>query len=183
MAASDMLVPTRQLTETCARCHHTAGQHRLGAVRSWEYCQAPDCLCPGWCSTLECATCDHGTPRWAGYAQCLACLDYRVLPSDYVYKSIVGFDSEAAIAEIRKWRAEWEWKHYGFELTLDRQHLFPESTAPSKYADRHTTLGRKLYYSRWVVQHRRKRMPSKDIPACLTPCDSPSSATVAARKA
>ena len=183
MAASDMLVPTRQLSETCARCRHTAGQHHLGAVRSWEYCLATDCLCPGWCSTVECATCDYGTPRWAGYAQCLACLDYRVLPSDYVYKSIVGFDSEAAIAEIRKWRAEWEWKHYGFELTLDRQHLFPESTAPSKYADRHTTLGRKLYYSRWVVQHRRKRMPSKDIPACLTPCDSPSSATVAARKA
>ena len=151
MPASDLLVPTRQLSEVCARCHHTAGQHHLGAVRSWEYCLATDCLCPGWCSTVECATCDYGTPRWAGYAQCLACLDYRVKPCDYVYKSVVGFDTESAIAEIRRHRLEWEVKHPGWHLDLDQQRLFPETVAPSKYADRQTTLGRKLYGARFKV--------------------------------
>mgnify|MGYP001589970762 CR=1 FL=1 len=151
MPGADLLIPTRKLEEPCARCCHTAGQHHLGSVRSWEYCLAQDCLCPGWCSTLECATCDHGTPRWAGYAQCLACLDYRVLPSDYVYKHIIGFDAMAAGEAIRLFRGEWETKHPGFQLVLDRQRSFPDTVAPSKYSDRHTTLGRKMFYSRWRV--------------------------------
>ena len=158
MPASDLLVPTRQLTETCARCRHTAGQHHLGAVRSWEYCLATDCLCPGWCSSVECATCDYGTPRWAGYAQCLACLDYRVKPSDYVIKYLVGFDSEAARVTIQNHRAEWESKHPGWYLELDRQRLWPDNAHVSKYVDRDTPLQRKLYYARWVVRRKRPKM-------------------------
>lgn len=161
---TDRLVPTRQLTEPCARCHHTAGQHHVGAVRSWEYCEAQACLCPGWCSTIECATCDYGTPRWAGYSQCLACLDYHVKPCDYVVKSVISFDTEAAIAEIRRHRREWEVKHPGWHLDLDQQRSFPESVAPSKYTDRQTTLGRKLFGSRFrVVRAHPKRKSAMDL--------------------
>lgn len=151
MPVNDRLVPTRNLEESCARCLHTANQHHVRSVRTWEYCLASDCCCPGWCSTIDCATCDYGTPRWAGYSQCLACLDYHVKPCDYVYKSVVGFDAEAAIAAIRQHRLEWEATHPGWHLDLDQQRIFPETVAPSKYADRHTTLGRKLYGSRFRV--------------------------------
>ena len=162
-ATNDLLVPTRKLEESCARCHHTAGQHHHGAVRSWEYCLSPGCRCPGWCSTVECATCDHGTPRWAGYAQCLACLDYRVKPSDYVYRPVVGFDAETARVAIQGYRQEWEVKHPGWRLELDRQRLWPESAVPSKYSDRHTTLGRKKYDARFRVvrAHPRRRSVSQ----------------------
>ena len=157
MPASDLLVPTRQPSQTCARCLHTAVQHHLGAVRSWEYCLATDCLCPGWCSTVECATCDYGTPRWAGYAQCLACLDYCVKPSDYVVKAVVGFDTEAARVAIQGHRQEWEVKHPGWHLDLDRQRSWPESAAPSRHSDRHTTFGRKKYNARFRVVRARPR--------------------------
>lgn len=159
---ADRLVPSRNLEEPCARCHHTAGQHHVRSVRTWEYCLARDCLCPGWCSTIECATCDYGTPRWAGYSQCLACLDYHVKPCDYVYKSVVGFDAEAAIAAIRQHRSEWEVTHPGWHLELDQQRIFPETVAPSKYVDRQTTLGRKLFGSRFRVirAHRSPRVLS-----------------------
>ena len=159
---TDRLIATRQLQEPCARCHHTAGRHHLGQVRSWEYCLAPDCLCPGWCSTLDCATCDYGTPRWAGYSQCLGCLDYRVKPCDYVYKSIVGFDTDAARVAIQAHRQEWEVKHPGWHLDLDRQRLWPESAAPSRHADRQTVLGRKKYESRFRVVRAHPRRRSVD---------------------
>lgn len=168
MPTTDRLVPTRPLEQPCARCRHTAGQHYVRSVRTWEYCLASDCSCPGWCSTIECATCDYGTPRWAGYSQCLACLDYKVLPSTYAVKYCVGFDTETAIAEIRRWRGEWEVTHYGFELMLDRQHIFPESVSPSKYSDRGTTLGRKRYYARFVVVC--KRIMKVKRPVSCEPC-------------
>lgn len=151
MFQTDRIISTRQRDEPCVRCHHTAGQHHLGQVRSWEYCLASECLCPGWCSTLDCATCDHGTSRWAGYSQCLACLYYWVKPSDYVVKAVIGFDADAARVSIQAHRQEWEVKHPGWHLELDRQRIWPESAARSRHADRHTTLARKKYDARFRV--------------------------------
>ena len=100
---------------------------------------------------IYCATCAHHSPRWAKFPQCAGCLYDKVLPSEYAIKYLVGFDAEAATAALRWWRGEWEEKHPGFQLVGDRERLFPEESAPSKHADRQTTLGRKLFYSRWKI--------------------------------
>ena len=74
-----------------------------------------------------------------------------MLPSEYAIKYLAGFDAVSATAALRWWRGEWEEKHPGFRLIGDRERLFPEESAPSKHADRQTTLGRKLFYARWRV--------------------------------
>ena len=151
MPVNDRVVSARIDTIPCLRCGDGFHGHAIGRVASCEYCRVVGCACPAYTTSLECATCDHGSPRWAGYSQCLSCLDARVKPCDYVPRRVIAFDAEAAIAEIRGFRLEWEVKHHGWQLDLDRQRLFPESAAPSKHADRHTSLGRKLFYARFRV--------------------------------
>ena len=101
--------------------------------------------------SLWCATCDQRSPRWPGFAQCFGCLYDRVLPCEVVPKYVVGFDADAAAAEFRWARGVWEEKHPGFRLVPDCEYLWPESAAPSRHADRETSLGRKRYYCRWLV--------------------------------
>ena len=100
---------------------------------------------------IYCATCDHHSPRWADSPQCYGCLRDKVLPSEYAIKYLVGFDAVSATTALRWWRGEWEEKHPGFQLIGDRERLFPEESAPSKHADRQTSLGRKMFYARWLV--------------------------------
>ena len=113
--------------------------------------------------SLWCATCDQRSPRWPGFPQCFGCLFDHVLPCDVVPKYIVGFDADSAAAEFRWFRGAWEEQHPGFELLLDRQRLFPEESPPSKHADRETSLGRKLFYCRWLVVRRHEKL---NAPAC-----------------
>ena len=107
-------------------------------------------------TSIFCTTCDV-SPRWANHAQCFGCLLDNVKPCDYVPKLATHTDLSVAMAEVRRYVAQWEQQFYGWQLTPDFQRIYEDSAAPSKYADRHTSIGRKLVWARFKVERRHPR--------------------------
>jgi hypothetical protein len=104
-------------------------------------------------TSVFCDTCDR-SPKWAHHGQCFGCLFDHVKPCDVVPKLATDTDLAVALAEIARYRAQWEQAHPGWELVPDYQRIWPESAAPSRHADYATTIGRKLVHARWKVERR-----------------------------
>lgn len=107
-------------------------------------------------TSVFCITCDR-SPKWANHPQCFGCLFDHVKPCDVVPKLATHPDLAVALAEIRRYRAQWEQAHPLWELVPDYQRIWPESAAPSRHADYATTIGRKLVHARWKVERRHPR--------------------------
>ena len=105
---------------------------------------------------LRCDTCLY-SPCWGQHAQCAGCLYDRVKPCEVVPKLACHWDLAVAHAEVRRYYAEWEQAHPGWALEVEYEQVDFESTAPSKYVDRETTIGRKLVWSRCRVVRRHPR--------------------------
>jgi hypothetical protein len=103
-----------------------------------------------------CETCDRSA-RWANHRQCFGCLYHHVKPCDYVPKLATHTDLATALAEVRRYKAEWEQAHPWWELMPDYQRIWEDSAAPSKYADRETGIGRKLVWARFKVERKHPR--------------------------
>jgi hypothetical protein len=106
--------------------------------------------------SLWCSTCDL-SPRWPDQEQCDGCLRAGVPPSDTVPMFAVHWDLAVAMASLRRRVVYWEEKHPRWVLVPDYQRIWEESAPPSKYADRETTMGRKLVQARWRVERRHPR--------------------------
>jgi hypothetical protein len=111
-------------------------------------------------TSVFCETCDDEAIKSAkapGFRQCYECLRHRVKPCVKVPKFATHTDLAVAMAEIARYRAEWEQLHEGWVLVPDYQAIWPESAPPSRHADYGTTMGRKRVEARWVVERRHPR--------------------------
>ncbi len=124
-------------------------------------------------TSVWCETCDR-SPKWANHGQCFGCLFDHVKPCEVVPKFATHTDLAVAMAEIRRYRAEWEQAHPDWELVVDYQRIWPESAAPSRHADYATTIGRKLVHARWKVERRHPKGITWAVWArCLHPAALP----------
>ena len=103
---------------------------------------------PVWCESCEGAVV---SPVWPGHDQCAGCLRAHVKPYDYVPAHYTHYDLGVALAQVRAKVAQWEVAHPGWRLEPDQQRVWEDSTAPSKYVDRETSIGRKQVRSRFRV--------------------------------
>ena len=103
---------------------------------------------PVWCESCEGAVV---SPVWPGHDQCAGCLRAGVKPYDYVPAIWTHYDLATCHALVRQKVAAWEQGHPGWQLAVDQQRVTEDSTAPSKYVDRDTTIGRKQVRARFRV--------------------------------
>jgi hypothetical protein len=106
--------------------------------------------------TLRCVQCDQFA-KWPGHDECHGCLNALPKPADTVELRSVHWDMAALHAIIRRKVAVWEQRHPGWQLVPDMQRYWEESTHPSKYVDRDTTIGRKRAITRFRVERRHPR--------------------------
>jgi hypothetical protein len=95
--------------------------------------------------------------KWPGHDECIGCLNTLERPADTVTVRSVHWDMAALHAIVRRKVAVWEQRHPGWELVPDMQRYWEESTHPSKYVDRETTIGRKRVVTRFRVERKHPR--------------------------
>ena len=103
-----------------------------------------------------CVQCDEFL-KWPGHDECIGCLSQGGRPAETVTFRSVHYDTAVLHAVIRRKRAQWEQRHPGWELVPDFARYWEDSTHPSKYVDRETTIGRKLAWTRFRVERRHPR--------------------------
>jgi hypothetical protein len=103
-----------------------------------------------------CVQCAHWF-KWPGHDECLGCLNAPGKPAETVTLRTVHWDTAVLHASIRRKVAVWEQRHPGWELVSDMQRYWEDSTQPSKYVDRETSIGRKLAWTRFRVERKHPR--------------------------
>ena len=95
--------------------------------------------------------------KWPYHDECLGCLTVGGRPAETVTLRTVHWDTAVLHAVIRRKVAVWEQRHPGWELAADMQRYWEDSTHPSKYVDRETSIGRKLAWTRFRVERKHPR--------------------------
>src|SRR5262245_9568045 len=118
---------------------------------------------PVWCESCEGAVV---SPAWPGHDQCAGCLAAGVKPCAVVPVHWTHWDVAVCHALVRQKVAAWEQGHAGWRLEPDYERQGFASTAPSRYVDRETGIGRKKVEARFRVvrahpQGRRRRYVSR----------------------
>lgn len=106
--------------------------------------------------TPWCGQCGQGL-KWSQHDECLGCLTAGGKPAETVNLRTVHWDMAVLQAVIRRKVAVWEQRHPGWELVVDMQRSWEDSTHPSKHVDRETTIGRKLAWTRFRVERKHPR--------------------------
>lgn len=106
--------------------------------------------------TPRCVQCARGL-KWPYHDACLGCLTQGGRPAETVSLRTVHWDTAVLHAVIRRKVAVWEQRHPGWELVPDMQRYWEDTTHPSKYVDRETSLGRKLAWTRFRVERKHPR--------------------------
>ena len=104
-----------------------------------------------WC--VQCAA----FLKWPGHDECHGCLQVRGRPAETVTFMTVHWDTPVIHRILRRKVAVWEQRHPGWLLVPDMQRYWEDSTHPSKYVDRDTTIGRKHAWTRFRVERRHPR--------------------------
>jgi hypothetical protein len=104
-----------------------------------------------WC--VQCAN----FLKWPYHDECIGCLTGGGRPAETVSLRTVHWDVAVLHAVIRRKVAVWEQRHPGWELQIDMQRYWEDSTHPSRYVDRETGIGRKMAWTRFRVERTHPR--------------------------